>query len=74
MEKNNKKPQKLHIKKGDTVKVISGNERGKTGKVVTVLISDNRAIVEGLILYLSMLNLLQLHLMEELIKKRHPFM
>jgi large subunit ribosomal protein L24 len=48
MEKNNKKPQKLHIKKGDTVKVISGNERGKTGKVVTVLISDNRAIVEGL--------------------------
>lgn len=48
MEKNNKKPTKLHIKKGDTVKVISGNSRGKTGKIVSVMISDNRAVVEGL--------------------------
>lgn len=48
MEKTNKKPHKLHIRKGDTVKVISGNERGKTGKVVSVLVGENKAVVEGL--------------------------
>ena len=39
---------KLHIKKGDTVKVISGDDKGKTGKVLKVMVSDNRALVEGL--------------------------
>ena len=48
MEKNSKKPHKLHIKKGDTVKIISGNSRGKTGKVVSVLVNENRAIVEDI--------------------------
>jgi large subunit ribosomal protein L24 len=48
MEQTTKKPHKLHVRKGDTVKVISGNERGKTGKIVTVLVSKNRAVVEGL--------------------------
>jgi large subunit ribosomal protein L24 len=48
MEQKTKKPNKLHVRKGDTVKVISGNERGKTGKIVTVLVSKNRAVVEGL--------------------------
>jgi len=38
--------KKLHIKKGDTVKVISGNSKGKTGTVLEVLITKNRAIVE----------------------------
>ena len=40
--------KKLHIKKGDTVYVISGNDRGKTGKVLEVIKADDRAIVEGL--------------------------
>ena len=39
---------KLHIKKGDTVKVIAGNSNGKTGKVLEVNVSKYRAIVEGL--------------------------
>lgn len=39
--------KKLHIKKGDTVKVISGNSKGKTGTVLEVLVNKNRAIVEG---------------------------
>jgi large subunit ribosomal protein L24 len=39
---------KLHVRKGDTVKVISGNEKGKSGKVLEVLIAKNRAIIEGL--------------------------
>ena len=38
---------KLHVKKGDTVKVLSGNSRGQEGKVIEVLIARSRAIVEG---------------------------
>jgi large subunit ribosomal protein L24 len=39
---------KLHIKKGDTVKVIAGNSRGMQGKVLVVNINENTAIVEGI--------------------------
>ena len=39
---------KLHIKKGDTVYVNAGNDKGKTGCVLRVLVSKNRAVVEGL--------------------------
>ena len=39
---------KLHIKKGDTVYVNTGKDKGKTGKVVKVFVEENRAIVEGL--------------------------
>ncbi len=38
---------KLHIKKGDTVYVLSGDDRTKTGRVLKVLVSKGRAIVEG---------------------------
>ena len=38
---------KLHIKKGDTVYVLAGEDRGKTGRVLSVLASKGRAIVEG---------------------------
>lgn len=38
---------KLHIKKNDTVIVIAGEDKGKTGKVLKVLVDRNRAIVEG---------------------------
>ena len=39
---------KLHIKKGDTVYVNAGNDKGKTGRVLRVLVSKNRAVVEVL--------------------------
>ncbi|SMD36601.1 large subunit ribosomal protein L24 [Reichenbachiella faecimaris] len=39
---------KFHIKKGDTVKVLSGNSKGKTGAVLEVFPTKYRAIVEGL--------------------------
>ena len=39
--------KKLHIRKGDTVQVISGNSKGKTGKVLEILLEKDRAIVEG---------------------------
>ena len=40
--------KKLHIKKGDTVYVNAGNDKGKTGKVLSVAPSEDRAIVEGI--------------------------
>lgn len=39
---------KLHIRKDDTVIVLSGSDKGKTGKVLKVLVKDERAIVEGI--------------------------
>ena len=38
---------KLRIKKGDNVIVLAGNDKGKTGKVLSVAPAENRAIVEG---------------------------
>jgi len=38
---------KLHIKKGDTVYVNAGEDKGKTGRVLKVLIEKERALVEG---------------------------
>jgi len=48
MEKATVKKTKLHIKKGDTVKVIAGDDKGKEGKVLQVFPDKNRALVEGL--------------------------
>jgi large subunit ribosomal protein L24 len=39
---------KLHIKKGDTVMVITGNYKGQQGKVLKVDTAKNKAIVEGI--------------------------
>jgi large subunit ribosomal protein L24 len=39
---------KLHIKKGDTVYVNAGDDKGKTGRVLEVQVKKNRAIVEGI--------------------------
>ena len=38
---------KLHIRKNDTVMVLAGEDKGKTGKVLKVLVEKQRAIVEG---------------------------
>ena len=39
---------KLHVKKGDTVYVNAGEDKGKTGRVLRVLVKKGRAIVEGI--------------------------
>ena len=44
------KPQvriKMRIKKGDTVQVISGKDKGKTGEVLRTLPYENRVVVQG---------------------------
>ena len=38
---------KLHVKKNDTVIVISGDDKGKKGKVLTVSPEEGKVIVEG---------------------------
>ena len=38
---------KLKIRKNDTVVVLAGEDKGKTGKVLKVLVEKQRAIVEG---------------------------
>ena len=38
---------KLHIKKDDTVYVLAGDDKGKTGRVLSIDAKKNRAIVEG---------------------------
>jgi large subunit ribosomal protein L24 len=39
---------KLHIKKGDTVVVIAGESKGQRGKVLSVQVEKQRAVVEGI--------------------------
>jgi large subunit ribosomal protein L24 len=38
----------LHIKKNDTVKVLAGKDKGKTGKVLKVYPAISKAIVQGI--------------------------
>lgn len=47
MSKQQQKPSKVNIRKGDIVRVIAGEDRGKQGKVLFVEPAKYRAIVEG---------------------------
>ena len=40
--------KKVHVKRDDTVIVISGNDKGKVGKVLEVAPSEGKIIVEGI--------------------------
>ncbi len=39
---------RIKVKKGDTVKMMTGNDRGKQGKILAVFPEKNKAIVEGI--------------------------
>jgi large subunit ribosomal protein L24 len=47
MANQTKVRHKMHIKKGDTVQIISGSEKGKVGEVVRVYPETSRVIVQG---------------------------
>lgn len=47
MERKYNSQTKRHIKKGDTVLVIAGDDKGKKGRVIEVVTATNRAYVEG---------------------------
>ena len=38
----------MHVKKGDTVVILSGDDKGKTGKVVRAFPRDGKVIIEGM--------------------------
>lgn len=40
-------PAKLHVRKGDRVLVLSGKNKGKTGKVIKTLPREKKVLVEG---------------------------
>jgi large subunit ribosomal protein L24 len=48
MERKSNKQPKLNIRKGDKVKVIAGDDKGKEGVVQEVLVAKRRVIVEGI--------------------------
>ena len=37
----------MHVKKGDTVTILAGKDKGKKGKIVRVLPKKNKVIIEG---------------------------
>ena len=39
--------KKMHVKRGDTVQVISGKDKGKEGKVITAIPETGKVVVEG---------------------------
>lgn len=47
MKAQKENSNKLHVKTGDTVKVIAGDDRGKTGRIVSVKTTVKKVIVEG---------------------------
>ena len=48
MERRKNKQPKLHIRKGDMVKVLAGDSRGQQGKVLSIIIDKRQALVEGI--------------------------
>ena len=49
MAKTTKAPvrYKMHVKKGDTVQVISGRDKGKVGKISRIIPKTSQVVVEG---------------------------
>jgi large subunit ribosomal protein L24 len=50
----NSKRMKVHVSKGDTVRVMRGEDKGKEGKVIRVFLKTGRVLIEGV-------NLVKMH-------------
>jgi large subunit ribosomal protein L24 len=48
MSVQQKKAQKMKVKKGDMVKILSGKDKGKTGKIIEVRPINRTVVVEGI--------------------------
>jgi len=48
MPRKYNKQRKLHVKKGDEVEVIAGNDKGKTGRILKVWPRQDKVLVEGI--------------------------
>ena len=42
--------KKMHVKRGDTVKVIAGKDKGKEGKIITAIPADGKVSLKALLL------------------------
>ena len=51
-----RKMQKMHVKIGDSVKIISGSDKNKIGEVIKLYRSTGKILVKGIILNINMLN------------------
>jgi large subunit ribosomal protein L24 len=63
---------KIHIKKGDTVKVLSGDDKGKVAEVIKVIPSEYKALVKGLNLVTKHVKPTQQKPSGEIVKKEAP--
>lgn len=63
---------KLHVKKGDTVVVLSGNEKGKSGKVIEAYPKLNMVVVEGLNMRTKHQKPRKAGQQGQILKKQHP--
>jgi large subunit ribosomal protein L24 len=50
----NSKRMKVHVSRGDTVRVMRGEDKGKEGKVIRVFLKTGRVLIEGI-------NLVKMH-------------
>ena len=62
----------LHVKKGDTVVVLAGNEKGKTGKVLEVFPKTGLVIVEGVGMHKKHQKPRQAGQKGQVVDKQHP--
>ncbi|MFB2898663.1 50S ribosomal protein L24 [Aerosakkonemataceae cyanobacterium BLCC-F50] len=46
-KKAQKERTKLHVKKGDTVQVISGKDKGKVGEIIRAIPEESQVVVQG---------------------------
>src|SRR5437868_12697425 len=44
---DNAERQRLHVTKGDTVRVVRGDDKGKEGKIIRVYLKTGRVTIEG---------------------------
>lgn len=65
-------PNKLHVKTGDTVYVITGKDKGKTGKVVKVFPKKGKVVVEGINIVTKHLKPTQMNAQGTVVQKEAP--
>jgi len=65
-------PNKLHVRTGDTVYVISGKDKGKTGKVVKVFPKKGKVVVEGINIVTKHLKPTQMNAQGTVVQKEAP--
>ena len=62
----------LHVKKGDTVTIRSGNDKGKSGKVVSVFPKTNQILVEGVGMHTKHQKPRKAGQQGQIVQKQHP--